>query len=213
MQDKRARETRRLRHRRDGEGLDSGPHQDAPRPAAHARARPPTSTPRSCATSPTTCCRRAALANISGVDGLRAGRLRAILHATSCRPAIGLLETVEPNFGDCLFHAADDAARRRPRCRVPAQLRQPDAAHRLPRGRRHRAGRARRPRRARALDRRRLLSHRPEAAAPPAVRGRRLEHRAGVPPRRSRGRDELGLPVHQLPAWYDVDDAARRCAC
>ena len=106
----------------------------------------------------------------------------------------------------------DDPARRRPRCRLPPQLGQPDLAYRLPHGRRHRPGRAGRSHRARALDRRRLLSPRAEAAAPPAVRGHRLEHRAGRRAdacARARGRP----PRSPAPLLVRRRRPRRRCAC
>ena len=41
---------------------------------------------------------------------------------------IGLLETVAPDFGECLFHAASSLLDDGYGCRVPAQLRQSDVA-------------------------------------------------------------------------------------
>ena len=200
-----AEQARELRHRRDGEGVDPRPRQDAPRPAAHAGGgrQPQHQLPARRRRQPD---RRLGARQHRALHGLRPGRQRRGSFATSCRIGSACIETVAPSFGDVPVPRGDDAARRRPRCRVPPQLGQPDAACRLPHRRRHRAGRARRPHRAGAVDRRRLLSHRAEAAAPPAVPGHRLEHRAGRRPRRWRARRSSALPVHQLPSWYDVDD-------
>ena len=53
----------------------------------------------------------------------------------------------------------------------------------------------------------RLHADRPVEAASSAVRGHSLEHQHGVPADADRAR-EIGLPVVDVPPWYDVDDAA-----
>ena len=119
---------------------------------------------------------------------------------------IGLLETVAPSFGECLFHAATSLLDAGPRCRVPAQLRQPDPARRLSRRRRRR----RWPRPATAI----VLG--PSTDGGYYLIGLKRPHRrlfedidwstervAAQTLARAR---ELDLAVHHLPSWYDVDD-------
>ena len=60
--------------------------------------------------------------------------------------------------------------------------------------------------RARPGDRRRLHAHRPVAAARARVRGHPLEHAASSSPHVQRAA-EIGLPVVNVPRWYDVDDS------
>ena len=54
----------------------------------------------------------------------------------------------------------------------------------------------------------RLLPYRPQAPAPPPVRGDRLEHRICVFRQTIERAAEIGLSVDALPVWYDVDDVA-----
>ena len=93
-----------LRDRRDGKGIDPRPRQDASRATAHAAeaANLNTSFLRDVADS---LIGASALANIAGFMAFApagsAGFFRDILPER-----IGLIETVAPSFGDCLFHAA-----------------------------------------------------------------------------------------------------------
>ena len=122
-------------------------------------------------------------------------------------PEIGLLEAWHPNFGDCLFSAIEQLLGRGHAGRRGAQLRQPDLADVASGRDRKRAGAAGRPRRSRPLrstaaitcsasSRRIGGCSRTSPGAPSTWREQTLERAA-----------EIGLRVHVLPPWYDVDDA------
>ena len=101
-------------------------------------------------------------------------------------------------------HRSTPGARARQRRR--AQLRQSDPADVAAGGDRGGAVASRGPRRARALDRRRLLPPRPQGASPPLFEDVTWSTDRVAEQTLARAA-EIGLTVHLLPAWYDVDDA------
>ena len=118
---------------------------------------------------------------------------------------IGLIEAWLPNFGDCLFKAIEGPIRRRPRIGRRPQFRQSDPADAL------------------LVETAELLA-RPgdRAVLGPSTDGgyyllglKRAHRRLfddidwstdASRARRLNGRSEIGLEVHRLPVWYDVDD-------
>ena len=99
-------------------------------------------------------------------------------------PSIGLIDAWYPNFGDCLFAAIAQLLDRGHAAAVVLNSDSPTLPTALLVETAERAGAPGRSRRARPVARRRLLSARPQGAASPPVRGRRLEHRAGRARRR-----------------------------
>ena len=123
-------------------------------------------------------------------------------------PGIGLIEVWFPNFGECLFVAIQELLRRDHAAAVVSQRRQPDLADRPAGADRRAAGAAGRPRGARSRQRRRLLSARTEGRPPADCSRTSTGAPSGSRSRPWRARREIGLPMHVLPTWYDVDDLA-----
>ena len=201
----------RLWDRHHGEGIDPWPRQDPPRAALTFAEAADFNT--------------AFLRDVADNIAAAAAKRRSAVMSPSvrrkrrrssrrclCRP-IGLIEAWYANFGDCLFTAIAAMFDRGHSAAVVLNSDSPTLPTSLLTETARLAGAPGRSRRARPIARRRLLSARPQGAAPAPVRttwpgapswSRR---RPSLAPRRS------ASPVDVLPEWYDVDDAQSLQLC